>query len=69
MHCRALPIAALPHQPQLLRDYLHSYERVSAFFQHKPDLESILNVARALDFPADPPPRSSRNSSPAKSAS
>src|SRR6266404_5473363 len=53
MHCRALPIEALPHQPQLLRDYLHSYERVSAFFQHKPDLESILNVARALDFPAD----------------
>ena len=53
MHCRALPIEALPHQPQLLRDYLHSYERVSAFFQHKPELESILNVARALDFPAD----------------
>jgi len=52
MHCRALPIEALPHQPQLLRDYLHSYERVSAFFQHKPELTSILNVARALDFPA-----------------
>jgi bacillithiol biosynthesis cysteine-adding enzyme BshC len=52
MHCRALPIEALPHQPQLLRDYLHSYERVSAFFQHKPELASILNVARTLDFPA-----------------
>jgi bacillithiol synthase len=53
MHCRALPIEALPHQPQLLRDYLHCYERVSAFFQHKPDLESIRDAARALDFPAD----------------
>lgn len=53
MHCRALPIEVLPHQPQLLRDYVHSYDRVSAFFQHKPELSSILNVARALDFPAD----------------
>jgi len=53
MHCRALPIEALPHQPQLLRDYVRSYERVSAFFQHKPELESVLRVARALDFPVD----------------
>jgi len=52
MHCRALPVEALPHQPQLLRDYLHSYERVSAFFQHKPELASILSVARSLNFPA-----------------
>jgi bacillithiol synthase len=53
MHCRALPIEALPHQPQLLRDYLHSYERVSSFFQHKPELENILRVASTIDFPAD----------------
>src|SRR5436305_9334015 len=53
MHCRALPIEALPHQPQLLRDYVNSYERVGSFFQHQPNLESILSVARALDFPAD----------------
>jgi bacillithiol biosynthesis cysteine-adding enzyme BshC len=53
MHCRALPVEALPHQPQLLRDYLHSYERVSSFFQHKPELVSILNVARSLEFPPD----------------
>jgi bacillithiol biosynthesis cysteine-adding enzyme BshC len=53
MHCRALPIEALPHQPQLLLDYLNSYERVSAFYQHKPQLENILRVARDLPFPAD----------------
>jgi bacillithiol biosynthesis cysteine-adding enzyme BshC len=53
MHCRVLPIEALPHQPQLLRDYLHSYERVSGFYQHKPELESILRVARTIDFPGD----------------
>jgi bacillithiol biosynthesis cysteine-adding enzyme BshC len=53
MHCRVLPIEALPHQPQLLRDYLHSYERVSGFYQHKPELESILRVARTIDFPRD----------------
>ena len=51
MHCRALPIDVLPHQPKLLRDYLQSHERVSAFFQHQPDLENILKVARALDYP------------------
>jgi bacillithiol biosynthesis cysteine-adding enzyme BshC len=53
MHCRALPIEALPHQPQLLIDYLNSYERVSGFYQHKPQLESVLSVARDLQFPAD----------------
>jgi bacillithiol biosynthesis cysteine-adding enzyme BshC len=53
MHCRVLPIEALPHQPKLLRDYLSSYEKVSGFYQHKPGLESILQVAHRLDFPAD----------------
>jgi bacillithiol biosynthesis cysteine-adding enzyme BshC len=52
MHCRALPIDLLPHQPKLLRDYLQSHGRVSAFFQHQPDLENILKVACALDYPA-----------------
>jgi bacillithiol biosynthesis cysteine-adding enzyme BshC len=51
MHCRALPIDVLPHQPKLLRDYLQSHQRVSAFFQHQPDLENILKVARQLDYP------------------
>lgn len=52
MHCRALAVEALPHQPRLLRDYLQAYERVAPFFQHKPDLESILGVARTLEYPA-----------------
>src|SRR5258707_7435407 len=51
MHCRALPIDALPHQPQLLRDYLNSYQQVSAFYQHKPELDSVLSVAKNLKFP------------------
>src|SRR5262245_35662306 len=50
MHCRALPVDTLPHQPRLLRDYLQSYENVAPFFQHKPDLESILQAARSLDY-------------------
>jgi bacillithiol synthase len=53
MHCRALPIDSLPHQPKLLLDYLHSYEKVSTFYQHQPQLDSILRVARTLDFPSD----------------
>ena len=52
MHCRALSPADLPHQPKLLRDYAQSFERVSAFFAYKPDLENILSVARSLDYPA-----------------
>jgi bacillithiol biosynthesis cysteine-adding enzyme BshC len=52
MHCRALPVEGLPHQPKLLRDYLHTFERVAPFFPHKPNLESILSVVRALDYPA-----------------
>jgi bacillithiol biosynthesis cysteine-adding enzyme BshC len=53
MHCRALPIQALPHQPKLLLDYLQSFERVSDFYQHKPELESISSVAQSLDYTAD----------------
>src|SRR5579859_7565322 len=52
MHCRALPVEALPHQPKLLRDYLHSYDLVAPFFQYKPQLESVLQVARKLEYPA-----------------
>jgi bacillithiol synthase len=52
MHCRALPVEALPHQPRLLRDYLQSYERVAGFFQHQPDIENILQAARSLNYPA-----------------
>jgi bacillithiol synthase len=51
MHCRALPIEALPHQPKLLRDYIHSFERVAPFFQHKPDFESIARVAGRTAYP------------------
>src|SRR5262245_51660639 len=41
MNCRALPVEALPHQPKLLRDYVHSFERVAPFFPHKTSLENI----------------------------
>jgi bacillithiol biosynthesis cysteine-adding enzyme BshC len=51
MYCRILPTDALPHQPQILRDYLQNYSRVSSFYQHQPTLESILSLARALQFP------------------
>src|SRR5215467_5872335 len=53
MHCRALPVEALPHQPRLLRDYLESYERVAGFFERKPDLASILESARILNYPPE----------------
>ena len=53
MHCRALPVEALPHQPRLLRDFVHSFDRVAAFFPHKPSLENIAGVARSLVYPAE----------------
>ena len=53
MHCRALPVEALPHQPKLLRDYVQSFERVAAFFPHQPNLENIAALARSLDYPAE----------------
>src|SRR5215470_12172435 len=53
MHCRVLAIDALPHQPQILRDYLQNYPRVAAFYQHKPTLDNILKVARSLQFPPE----------------
>jgi bacillithiol biosynthesis cysteine-adding enzyme BshC len=51
MHCRTVTIDALPHQPQILRDYLQNYEKVSAFYQHQPTVESILAAAKNLRFP------------------
>jgi len=53
MHCRALPIEALPHQPKLLRDYIHSYERVAQFFPQRPQFETIAGAAGALAYPDD----------------
>src|SRR5262245_34910578 len=53
MHCRALPVETLPHQPRLLRDYVNSFERVAPFFPHKPNLENILAVVRSLEYPAE----------------
>jgi bacillithiol biosynthesis cysteine-adding enzyme BshC len=53
MHCRALAVETLPHQPRLLRDYVHCFERVAPFFPHKPDLEVILDVVRSLEYPVE----------------
>lgn len=53
MHCRALAVETLPHQPKLLRDYVHSFERVAPFFPHKPDWETILGAVRSLEYPAE----------------
>jgi bacillithiol biosynthesis cysteine-adding enzyme BshC len=52
MHCRALPVNVLPHQPRLLLDYLNCFDRVSSYYQHKPQIESILRLVGSLDYPA-----------------
>lgn len=53
MHCRALPLRALPHQPKLLLHLLCEYDKVSRFYPHKPSLESAVSAARLLDYPAE----------------
>lgn len=53
MHCSALPLRALPHQPKLLLHLLYEYSRVSRFYPHSPALESAVSVAKSLDYPLE----------------
>lgn len=53
MHCRSLPLRALPHQPQILLDFLYDYDRVSRFYPHRPNLASALDSAKSLQYPAE----------------
>ena len=53
MHCRALPLRSLPHQPQILLDFLYDYDRVSRFYPHRPNLQSAVDSAKSLQYPAE----------------
>lgn len=53
MHCRALPLPCLPHQPKLLLHFLNEFDLVSRFYPHKPNLQSAVSSAKTLDYPAD----------------
>lgn len=53
MHCRALPLRSLPHQPRILLDFLDDFDRVSRFYPYRPNLQSALESAKCLQYPAD----------------
>jgi len=53
MDCRALLPHQLPHTPKLYRDYVEHFKKVEAFFEHQPDLKSVVRYAKNLEFPAD----------------
>jgi len=52
MDCRALLPHELPHTSKLIRDYVENFPRVKAFYAHRPDLKSVVKVAKKLKFPA-----------------
>src|SRR5690348_16450916 len=53
MHCRALPLRSLPHQPRILLDFLDDFERVSRFYPYRANLQGALDSVKSLQFPDD----------------
>jgi bacillithiol synthase len=43
----------LPHATKLTRDYIEHFPKLASFYSHPPDLESILTVAKQLQFPVE----------------
>jgi bacillithiol synthase len=53
MDCRALAFRQLPRQPKLFLDYLDQYEHVKDFYAHPATFQSLMRMARKLDYPED----------------
>ena len=53
MGCISIPFRRLPHQPKLFLRFLDDFPGVSKFYEHPPTFESVNEIARSLDFPAD----------------
>lgn len=53
MDCRALLPEQLPHTSKLIRDYVTNFPRLESFYSHRPELSSIIELAKKLEFPAD----------------
>jgi bacillithiol biosynthesis cysteine-adding enzyme BshC len=48
-----LPFTAIPHNSRLFLDFLFDFEKVKAFYAHRPDGKDVLEYARTLEFPAE----------------
>src|SRR5215472_99235 len=53
MDCRALLPHELPHTTKLYRDYVEHFPKLDSFFEHTPDLKSVAQYAKQLEFPAE----------------
>ena len=53
MDCRALLPHQLPHTSKLFRDYVEKFSKVESFFEHAPELKSIVAYSKKLQFPAE----------------
>jgi len=48
-----MPFTAIPHNSRLFLDFLFEFEKVQAFYAHRPHSGAVLEYARKLDFPED----------------
>jgi bacillithiol biosynthesis cysteine-adding enzyme BshC len=48
-----MPFTAIPHNSRLFLDFLFHFERVQAFYAHRPHASAVLEHARTLQFPAE----------------
>ena len=53
MDCRAYKPSELPHTTKLIRDFSEDFPKVSAFYAHAPNLQSVASYARNLKFPEE----------------
>src|SRR5271169_4239395 len=53
MDCRAYPPSQVPHTSKLVRDYVEDFSKLSSFYAHPPNLQSVASYARNLKFPDD----------------
>ncbi len=48
-----MPFTAIPHNSRLFLDFLFEFEKVEAWYAHRPQSRAVLEYARKLDFPAE----------------
>src|SRR5256885_6632170 len=53
MGCVSIPFRRLPHQPKLFVRFVDDFPSVSGFYTHRPDFDSVKQVAQGLEFPAE----------------
>jgi len=53
MGCVSIPFRRLPHQPRLFVRFVDDFPGVSAFYAHRPNFESVKQVAQSLAFPTE----------------